>query len=105
MRLTNTSSQPIYVKSFLIHNHKVNELGKRTGEIQKISVPVNLLLEPGQSVLEPINKHPYRTTAHTELVQWNEQRKVNRQGLLICFINDFHHNVYVTPKGQMPCPK
>ena len=105
LRLTNTSSQPIYVKSFLIHNHKVNELGKRTGEIQKISVPVNLLLEPGQSVLEPINKHPYRTNAHTELVQWNERRKVHRHGLLICFINDFNHNVFVTPNGQMPCPK
>ncbi len=103
--LTNTSSQRIYVKSFLLHNHKVNELGKRTGEIQKISVRVNLPIAPGQSVLESIDKHPYRTTAHTELVQWNDRRKVHRQGLLICFLNDFHHNVYVTPKGQLPCPK
>lgn len=105
LRLTNTSNQPIYVTSFLLHNHKVNELGKRTGEIQKISVRVNLPIAPGQSVLESIDKHPYRTTAHTELVQWNDRRKVHRQGLLICFLNDFHHNVYVTPKGQLPCPK
>lgn len=105
LRLTNTSNQPIYVKSFVLHNHKVNELGKRTGEIQKISVRVDAPLDPGQSVLESIDKHPYRTTANTELVQWNDKRKVHRQGLLICFLNDFHHNVYVTPKGQLPCPK
>ena len=105
LRLTNTSSQRIYVKSFVLDNHKVNELGKRTGELQKISVRVDATIAPGQSVLESIDKHPYRTTAHTELVQWNDRRKVHRQGLLICFLNDFHHNVYVTPKGQLPCPK
>jgi len=105
LRLTNTSNQPIYVKSFLLRNHKVNELGKRTGEIKKISVGVNAAIAPGQSVLESIDNHPYRTTAHTELVQWNERRKVHRQGLLICFINDFNHNVFVTPNGQMPCPQ
>ncbi|MEG3841363.1 hypothetical protein [Microcoleus sp. herbarium14] len=104
-RLKNTSNQPIYVKSFVLHNHKVNELGKRTGEIQKISVRVDATIDPGQSVLESIDKHPYRTTANTELMQWNDKRKVHRQGLLICFLNDFHHNVYVTPQGQLPCPK
>ena len=105
LQLTNTSNQPIYVKSFVLHNHKVNELGKRTGEIQKISVRVDATIAPGQSVLESIDKHPYRTTANTELVQWNDGRKVHRQGLLICFLNDFRRNVYVTPKGQLPCPK
>jgi len=105
LRLTNTSSQPIYVKSFLLHNHKVNELGKRTGELQKISVRVDATIAPGQSVLESIDDHPYRTTANTELVQWNDRRKVHRQGLLICFLNDFRRNVYVSPKGQLPCPK
>ncbi len=105
LRLTNTSNQLIYVKSFVLHNHKVNELGKRTGEIQKISVRVNLPIAPGQSVLESIDEHPYRTTANTELVQWSDRHKVHRQGFLICFLNDFHHNVYVSPKGQMPCPK
>ncbi len=105
LRLTNTSNQPIYVKSFVLHNHKVNELGTRTGEIQKISVRVDTPLDPGQSVLESIDDHPYRTTANTELLLWNDRRKVHRQGLLICFLNDFHHNVYVTSKGQMPCPK
>ncbi len=105
LQLTNTSNQPIYVKSFVLDNHKVNELGKRTGELQKISVRVDATIAPGQSVLESIDKHPYRTTAHTELVQWNDRRKVHRQGLLICFLNDFHRNVYVTPQGQLPCPK
>lgn len=105
LRLTNTSNQLIYVKSFVLHNHKVNELGKRTGEIQKISVGVNAAIDPGQSVLESIDEHPYRTTANTELVQWSDRRKVHRQGFLICFLNDFHHNVYVSSKGQMPCPK
>ena len=105
LRITNTSTKPIYVKSFVLRNHKVNELGKRTGEIQKISVGVNAAIDPGDSVLESINDRPYRTTANTELVQWNERRKVHRQGLLICFINDFNHNVFVTPNGQMPCPK
>ena len=105
LRVTNTSTAPIYVTSFVLRNHKVNELGKRTGEIQKISVRVNATIAPGQSVLEPINKHPYRTTAHTELVQWNEKRKVHRDGLLICFINDFNHNVFVTPNGHLPCPQ
>ena len=105
LQLTNTSSQPIYVKSFLLHNHKVNELGKRTGELQKISVRVDATIAPGQSVLESIDDHPYRTTANTELVQWNDRRKVHRQGLLICFLNDFRRNVYVSPKGQLPCPK
>lgn len=105
LRLTNTSNQPIYVKSFLLHNHKVNELGKRTGEIQKNSVRVDAAIEPGQSVLESIDDHPYRTTANTELVRWNDRRKVHRQGFLICFLNDFHHNVYVSLKGQLPCPK
>ena len=47
LRLTNTSTQPIYVKSFVLHNHKVNELGKRTGEIKKISVRVDATLDPG----------------------------------------------------------
>ncbi len=103
--LTNTSSQRIYVKSFVLHNHKVNELGKRTGELQKISVRVDATIAPGQSVLESIDDHPYRTTANTELVQWNDRRKVHRQGLLICFLNDFRRNVYVTPQGQLPCPK
>ena len=105
LRLTNTSNQPIYVKSFVLHNHKVNELGKRAGEVQKISVRVDATIAPGQSVLESIDEHPYRTTANTELVQWNDGRKVHRQGLLICFLNDFRRNVYVTPKGQLPCPK
>lgn len=105
LRLTNTSNQPIHVKSFVLHNHKVNELGTRTGEIQKISVRVDTPLDPGQSVLESIDDHPYRTTANTELLQWNDKRKVHRQGFLICFLNDFHHNVYVTPKGQLPRPK
>ena len=105
LRVTNTSTAPIYVKSFVLRNHKVNELGKRTGEIQKISVGVNAAIDPGHSVLESIDDRPYQTTAHTELVQWNERRKVHREGLLICFINDFNHNVFVTPNGHLPCPK
>ncbi|MCC3408016.1 MAG: hypothetical protein JGK17_20985 [Microcoleus sp. PH2017_10_PVI_O_A] len=105
LRLTNTSTQPIYVKSFILRNHTVNELGKRTGEVDKILVDVNAAIAPGHSVLESIDKYPYRTTAHTELVQWNERRKVHRDGLLICFINDFNHNVFVTPNGHLPCPK
>ncbi|MEG3881704.1 hypothetical protein QT972_30530 [Microcoleus sp. herbarium7] len=105
LRLTNTSNQLIYVKSFVLHNRKVNELGSRTGEIQKISVRVDAAIDPRQSVLESIDDHPYRTTANTELVQWNDKRKVHRQGLLICFLNDFHQNVYASPKGQLPCPK
>lgn len=105
LQLTNTSNQPIYVKSFVLHNHKVNELGKRAGEVQKISVRVDATIAPGQSVLESVDEHPYRTTANTELVQWNDRHKVHREGLLICFLNDFRRNVYVSPKGQLPCPK
>ena len=104
LRVTNTSTKPIYVKSFVLRDYKVNELGKRTGEIQKISVGVNAAIAPGHSLLES-TRYQYRTTAHTELVQWNERRKVHREGLLICFLNDFNHNVFVTPNGQMPCPK
>jgi hypothetical protein len=105
LRLTNTSTASIYVTSFVLGNHKVNELGKRTGEVDKILVDVNAAIAPGQSVLESIYKHPYQTTANTELVQWKEKRKIHRDGLLICFINDFNHNVFVTPNGHLPCPK
>jgi hypothetical protein len=105
LRVTNTSTAPIYVKRFVLRNHRVNELGKRTGEVDKILVDVNAAIAPGHSVLESIDDRPYQTTAHTELVQWNERRKIHREGLLICFINDFNHNVFVTPNGQLPCPK
>ncbi|WP_293130590.1 hypothetical protein [Microcoleus sp. bin38.metabat.b11b12b14.051] len=105
LRVTNTSTAPIYVTSFVLLNHTVNELGKRTGEVNKILVRVNAAIAPGQSLLESIKAYPYRTTANTELVQWNEKRKVHRDGLLICFINDFNHNVFVTPNGHLPCPK
>ncbi len=104
LRITNTSTKPIYVKNFVLRDYTVNELGKRTGEVKKISVGVNAAIDPGHSLLES-TRYQYRTNAHTELVQWNERRKVHRQGLLICFINDFNHNVFVTPNGQMPCPK
>jgi len=104
LRITNTSTKPIYVKNFVLRDYTVNELGKRTGEVKKISVGVNAAIDPGQSLLES-TRYQYRTTANTELVQWNERRKVHRQGLLICFINDFNHNVFVTPNGQIPCPK
>ncbi|MEG4317525.1 MULTISPECIES: hypothetical protein [unclassified Microcoleus] len=105
LRLTNTSTAPIYVKSFVLRNHTVNELGKRTGEVDKILVDVNAAIAPAHSILESIKARPYQTTANTELVQWNEKRKVHRDGLLICFINDFNHNVFVTPNGHLPCPK
>ena len=104
LRVTNTSTGQIYVKNFVFRDHTVNELGKRTGEVDKISVGVNAAIDPGHSLLEKTGGR-YQTNAHTELVQWKERRKVHRHGLLICFINDFNHNVFVTPNGQMPCPK
>jgi hypothetical protein len=104
LRLTNTSTAPIYVTSFVLRNHTVNELGKRTGEVDKILVDVNAPIAPGQSLLDQTG-NGYRTTANTELVQWKEKRKIHRDGLLICFINDFNHNVFVTPNGHLPCPK
>ena len=105
LRLTNTSNQRIYVKNFVLRNHKVNELGKRTGEDEEMSIRVELSLNPGESTLEKTNDAPQRTTANTELLQWSDGKKNHRQGLLICFINDFNHNVYLTPNGQLSCPK
>ncbi|MEZ2227792.1 hypothetical protein [Microcoleus sp.] len=105
LRLTNISNQRIYIKNFVLHNHKVNEFGKRTGEVEKISISVESSLNPGESTLEKIADAPRRTTANTELIRWNDGKKNHRQGLLVCFINDFNHNVYVTPNGQLPCPK
>lgn len=105
LRLTNTSNQRIYVKNFVLRNYKVNELGKRTGEDQEMSIRVESSLNPGESTLEKTSDAPQRTTANTELLRWNDGKKNHLQGLLICFINDFNHNVYLTPNGQLSCPK
>lgn len=104
LRLTNTSNRRIYVKNFVLRNYKVNELGKRTGEVYETAVRVELPLTPGESTLEQTLGF-YRTSANTELLRWNDGKKIHREGLLVCFINDFNHNVYVTPNGQLPCPK
>lgn len=105
LRLTNTSNQRIYVKNFVLRNHKVNEFGKRTGEDEDMNIRVESSLNPGESTLEKNFDAPQRTTATTELLRWNDGKKNYRQGLLICFINDFNHNVYLTPNGQLSCPK
>ncbi|XZN93353.1 MAG: hypothetical protein ACM65M_11250 [Microcoleus sp.] len=105
LRLTNISNQRIYIKNFVLNNYKVNEFGKRTGEVEKISISVESSLHPGESTLEKIADAPRRTTANTELLRWHDGKKNHRQGLLVCFINDFNHNVYVAPNGQLPCPK
>lgn len=105
LRLTNISNQRIYIKNFVLNNHKVNEFGKRTGEVEKISIRVESSLHPGESTLEPTADAPRRTTANTELFRWHDGKRNHRQGMLVCFINDFNHNVYVTPNGQLPCPK
>jgi hypothetical protein len=105
LRLTNTSNQRIYVKNFVLRNHKVNEFGKRIGEDEDMSIRVESSLNPGESTLEKNSDAPQRTTANTELLRWNDGKKNHRQGLLICFINDFNHNVYLTPNGQLSCPK
>lgn len=105
LRLTNISNRGIYVKNFVLHNHKVNEFGKRTGEVDQISIRVESSLNPGESTLEKTADAPGRTTGNTELLRWNDGKKNHRQGFLICFINDFNHNVYLTPNGQLPCPK
>ncbi len=105
LRLTNTSKQRIYVKNFVLRNHKVNEFGKRTGEDEDMSIRVESSLNPGKSTLEKTSDPPRRTTANTELLRWNDGKKNHQQGLLICFINDFNHNVYLTPNGQFSCPK
>ncbi|WP_293150838.1 MULTISPECIES: hypothetical protein [unclassified Microcoleus] len=104
LRLTNTSTQRIYVKNFVLRDYKINELGKRNGEVKEIRVRVEVQLNPGESTLEPTLDF-YRTTANTELLRWNDGKKIHRDGLLICFINDFNHNVFVTPNGHLPCPK
>jgi hypothetical protein len=105
LRLTNTSNQRIYVKNFALRNHKVNEFGKRIGEDEDMNIRVETSLNPGENTLEQTDTPPRRTTANTELLQWNDGKKNHRQGLLICFINDFNHNVYLTPNGQLACPK
>ncbi len=105
LRLTNTSDQRIFVKNFVLRNHKINEFGKRTGEEQEMKIRVETSLNPGESTLETTSEPPRRTTANTELLRWNDGKKNHRQGLLICFINDFNHNVYLTPNGQLSCPK
>jgi len=105
LRLTNTSNQRIYVKNFVLRHHKINEFSKRTGEDEDMKIRVETSLNPGESTLETTADAPRRTTANTELLRWNDGKKNHRQGLLICFINDFNHNVYLTPNGQLSCPK
>lgn len=105
LRLTNTSNQRIYVKNFVLRNHKVNEFGKRIGEDEDMKIRVESSLNPGESRLETTSDAPRRTTANTELLRWNDGKKNHLEGLLICFINDFNHNVYLTPNGQLSCPK
>lgn len=104
LRLTNTSTQRIYVKNFVLRDYKINELGKRTGEVDERRFGVESPLTPGESRLEP-TLDSYRTTANTELLRWNDGKKIHRAGLLVCFINDFNHNVYLTDNGQLACPK
>ena len=58
LRLTNTSNQRIYVKNFVLRNYKVNELGKRTGEDQEMSIRVESSLNPGESTLEKTSDAP-----------------------------------------------
>ncbi|MCU0547096.1 MAG: hypothetical protein MUE44_33875 [Oscillatoriaceae cyanobacterium Prado104] len=103
LRLTNISDRRIYVKNFVLRNYTVNEFGKRTGKVEEMYVRVELPLNPGESKLEAIRDSPYRTTANTELLRWNDGKQDRRQGVLICFINDFNHNVYLTPNGQLSC--
>lgn len=105
LRLTNISNQRIYVKNFVLHNHKVNEFGKRTGEVEEMSIRVGSSLNPGESTLEKTSDAPRRTTPNTEVLRWNDGKKNHREGLLVCFINEFNHNVYLTPNGQLSCPK
>ena len=105
LRLTNTSNQRIYVKNFVLRHHKINEFSKRTGEDEDMKIRVETSLNPGESTLATTADAPRRTTANTELLRWNDGKKNHRQGLLICFINDFNHNVYLTPNGQLSCPK
>lgn len=76
LRLTNTSNQRIYVKNFVLRNHKVNEFGKRTGEEQEMSIRVASSLNPGESTLETTSDAPRRTTANTELLRWNDGKKI-----------------------------
>jgi hypothetical protein len=103
--LTNTSNHRIYVKNFVLRNYTVNEFGKRTGKVHEINVSIGSQLNPGQSRLEQTSYPQYQTTANTELLRWNDGKKNHRAGFLICFINDFNHNVYRTPNGQLSCPK
>jgi hypothetical protein len=105
LQLTNTSNHRIYVKNFVLRNYTVNEFGKRTGKVHEMNVNIGSPLNPGQSRLEQTSYPQYRTTANTELVRWNDGMKTHREGFLICFINDFNHNVYLTPNGQLSCPK
>jgi hypothetical protein len=105
LRLTNISDRRIYIKNFVLRDYAVNEFGKRTGKVEEMYLRVELPLNPGESRLEQIRDSPYQTTANTELLHWNDGKKNHRQGVLICFINDFKQNVYLTPNGQLSCPQ